>query len=134
MRKAWLASLRERRAGFVRLAVLSIVLPLLLGLLPKPALSAEALLLRDIAGSFCLTGGQGQPVESGDEHEGHARCVLCAGAFAGGMAAPARTPGLSAPPRAPGHYPPDLRDGLPPLLRALLAASPPRGPPSASHA
>lgn len=69
--------------GRVALAlILALFLPLLLGIIPQPALSAEAQLDWDIAASLCEPQGEGQG--SRDQHAGHEQCcILCpAGASA----------------------------------------------------
>jgi hypothetical protein len=80
--------LRRGRASFA-VAILFIVLPILLGLLPKPAATAEFLLLRDLAtGEICSMPGSG-PVR-GQPMQHQPDCILCSTAcpYTGSAAAP----------------------------------------------
>jgi hypothetical protein len=127
-----LGSLRARRRVAVHAVVLALVLPLLLGLAPPRAVAGEAALARDIAASFCGSSVPGELPDGGTaDHPGHGACILCAS-----CAVPAAsTPGeavaaLLAPPRPAGGFRPMPAAGIPPPLRALLDASPPRGPPA----
>lgn len=121
--------LRARQAGFSLGLVLAMLLPLLLGAIPAPALSAEGQIASDIASSRCSpTAGDGGPRHDPATHD---CCILCAG-LGQGTAAPPLKGGIDAmlpDVVATLHY------AAPPLPSA--AAVPgfdhiaPRGPPAA---
>lgn len=132
MRTGLLARLRRLRRCLVQAVVLAFVLPALVGLLPQPALSAAAALDRDLLLSVC---GQDmpQPQDGGRQPAGHDHCVLC------GTHCPSCSPSLAAgapafavaPRRSACHaVPAAAAMALP--LKALIDASPPRGPPAAA--
>jgi hypothetical protein len=115
----------------VRLAVLSFVLPLLLGLMPNPGTSAASALERDIALSICGSYGNGGPAGP-QQHPAHPdACVLCSICAAAAGSAPVdagaalialnRSSVVESLPRA---------TQLRPASSWLLFGSPPRGPPS----
>lgn len=90
--------LRRGRASWSVATLYLLLLPILLGILPKPAPSAEFLLLRDLAASeICTMPGSakapGQPVQHRPE------CILCSTAcpLAGSMPAPLPTDSLAEP-------------------------------------
>lgn len=132
MRFRALAGLRTARRWLGSAVVLALVLPVLIALLPQPALSASAALDRDILLSVC--GPNGPEQGSGAPHSSaHDHCILCSSgcpvcspALSTASAAFAAAPRLAARPALPQA--PSL---APPLL-ALLHASPPRGPPALS--
>lgn len=117
------------RRWFAQAVALALLLPVLSGLLPQPALSAAAALERDIMLSVC---GGDQP--QGDEHRAtHDHCVLC------GNQGPTCTPSLAtaAPafalvPRRSLRPVAAAAEALAPPLQALIDASPPRGPPASA--
>lgn len=131
MRKGGLARLRNMRRWFAHAVVLALVLPALVGLLPRPALSAAAALDRDLLMSVC---SQNLPQQDQSPHQAtHDHCVLC------GNHCPSISPSLAG--GAPAFLPAPRRGGIPgpaavhaipPPLQALLDASPPRGPPTLS--
>lgn len=106
--------------------------PLLLGLLPQPALSASATFERDLAWSICDP-GTGVPGEHREHDQRHdAQCILCATGY------PASAPALAAdqtaiPPQraAAQSSAPNVRPDLRTVLRVLRDGSPTRGPPHA---
>jgi hypothetical protein len=121
------------RRGLVSVLVLALLLPVLIGLLPIPALSATAALERDIAVSLCDP--LGEPLQQGSpQHQaGHDHCILC------GTSCPCCSPGISPASAAFASRPASSAIPLPQLgsavmlrLLALLDVSPPRGPPSLS--
>jgi hypothetical protein len=86
---SFLEVLRRGRASFAVAILYVIVLPILLGLLPKPAATAEFLLLRALAtGEICSMPGSG-PVR-GQPMQHQPDCILCSTAcpYTGSAAAP----------------------------------------------
>jgi hypothetical protein len=131
MNRGLLATLRDLRCRVAAVVLFALLLPLAAALLPQQALSAEQAFARDLAASVCSDTGiahaGGQP--AAPVH--HEACILCAGCAA------ASSPALAAASEAyavrmgsasPSHRP--ATPGLPPLLAALLDATPPRGPPA----
>ena len=117
----------------IHAVVLALVLPLLLGLLPQLAGAGANSLDRDIAASVCGPSNPGGPAEGTAHRSGHGDCILCASGAAGGGAVPAGSiAAFCAVPRRVEALPALPPAGLPPPLRALLDASPPRGPPPAA--
>ena len=120
------------RRWFAQAVVLAFMLPAVLGLLPQPALSASTALERDILISVCGQNGSGQ--QDRDRHgASHEHCVLCGNpcpicspSLTAATPAFGARPGLAGVPRAA------TADTVPAPLRALLDASPPRGPPAIS--
>lgn len=91
-----LGAFRQNR-GIVSLALLvALVIPLLAGLLPQPALSAEAALARDIVASRCQPGEE--PGQPGMDHQSRDCCILCSAAAAP-VTAPDLSQGIAATPR-----------------------------------
>lgn len=87
--RGFLQVMRRRRASWAVATLYVLLLPMLLGLLPKPAPTAEFLLLRDLAtAEICSMPGSGpvplQPVPHQPD------CILCSTAcpYAGASAAP----------------------------------------------
>lgn len=86
---SFLEVLRRGRASFALATLYFLLLPVLLGLLPKPAPTAEFLLLRDLAaGQICTMPGSGS--EPGRPIQHQPDCILCSTAcpIAGGSVAP----------------------------------------------
>ena len=71
--------LRRQQRAVGRVVMFVFLLPLLLGLLPQRALSAEEALLRDLATSLCSENVAGSPVgdQSGGQGDRHGQCALC---------------------------------------------------------
>ena len=116
------------RRWFAQAVALALLLPMLIGLLPQPALSAAAALERDVMLSVCGIDQSQQP--GGEHHATHDHCVLC------GTHGPSFTPTLAsaAPafttvPRQSSLFEAAAAAVIPLPLQALLDASPPRGPP-----
>lgn len=89
-RRSFISAVRRGRASWSVLVLYALLLPIVLGLLPKPQATAEYLLLRDLAtAEICAMPGAtqlpGQPVQHQPD------CILCATAcpFAGPAAATA---------------------------------------------
>jgi hypothetical protein len=132
MMKGLMTVLRRQQRAVSRVVVLAFLLPLLLGLLPQRALSAEEALLRDLATSLCPEDVAGLPIghQPGDQSDRHGQCVLCvAGTPHAGPLVPScvsviatTEDGLFAVPRLDWTARP-LRHHTPP------DDSPPRGPP-----
>ena len=118
------------RRWFAHAVALALLLPMLIGLLPQPAVSAAAALERDVMLSVCGSDQSQQP--GGEHHATHDHCVLC------GTHGPNFTPTLAS--AAPAFTAAPRRSVAPaaaaaviPLpLQALLDASPPRGPPAST--
>jgi hypothetical protein len=129
MRGGILSVLRQGRGWIIHAVVLALVLPVLSGLLPAPALSATAALDRDIAVSLCAT-ANGEAPDGQQQHPArHDACVLCA--LGGALSGPA--PGdaaVVAIARMAGKvlHPRQASTGLQPSH--FLTGSPPRGPPA----
>lgn len=120
------------RRCIVQAVMLAFVLPALIGLLPQPALSATALLERDLMLSVC---GQDMPKlpDGGQQHAGHDHCVLCGTQCASCSPSLAgATPAYAPAPRRPSVPEAAVASIMAPPLQALLVASPPRGPPAAA--
>jgi hypothetical protein len=124
-----LSVLRQSRGWIVHAVVLALVLPVLAGLLPAPALSAAAALERDLAVSLCATANGEQPDGQQQHPAHHDACILCTlGATLNGpspgdaaVVAIARTTGaVLHPPQASARLQPSR----------FLTGSPPRGPPA----
>ncbi|WP_119270321.1 hypothetical protein [Taklimakanibacter deserti] len=84
-----LEMLRRGRASFALATLYLLLLPILLGILPKPAPTAEFLLLRDLAAvEICTMPGSGPVPGKPVQHQ--PECILCSTAcpFAGASAAP----------------------------------------------
>lgn len=119
------------RRWFAHAVAVALVLPVLIGLLPQPALSAASALERDLLLSIC---GEDLPQPgSGGHQPTHDHCVLC------GNHCPSCSPSLAS--AAPAFLAVPRRSHLPlaaaaavipPPLQALLDASPPRGPPASA--
>lgn len=121
--------LRQKRRGIISWMIAALLLPVLIELVPQPALSAEAALNRAIAESLC---GTNAPVpRQGPHDDQHQHCILChAGAAHGILALPAG--GASAAPH-PQRFGLSLRalEASPrPRLTARRDGSPPTGPPA----
>jgi len=119
------------RRWFAHAVALALLLPILIGLLPQPALSAAAALERDVMLSVC---GSDQPQQPGGEHHAtHDHCVLCGNHgpnFTPTLASAA--PAFTAVPRRSVAPAAATEQALAPPLQALLDASPPRGPPAST--
>ncbi|WP_421693219.1 hypothetical protein [Aestuariivirga sp.] len=124
--------MREKRRWFIHAVLFAFVLPVLLGLVPQQALSASAALDRDIQLSVC--GKDGSQQGGGGSHQSpHEHCILCSsGCPSCSPALGAAAPAFAAVPRPVAVPQPSQTLSLSPPLRALLDASPPRGPPSLS--
>ena len=118
------------RRWFAQAVVFALVLPVLIGLLPQPALSATAALERDLVASVC---GQDVPrlPDGGPQHqERHDHCVLCGNQCSStSPSLAAASPAFSSMPRRLVIPAPAAALKLAAPLQALLDASPPRGPP-----
>lgn len=129
MRRGLIAELRALRRWIAQAVAVVLILPALLTLLPQPALSAAAALEQDLLSAVC--GQDGSRQGGAPQHQtSHDHCVLCS------SNCPSCSPGLlTAAPAFAALPPPPARpqDGtaqaIAPPLRALLDASPPRGPP-----
>jgi hypothetical protein len=121
-------TLGRLRPWLVRWLVSVMLLPLLMGVLPQPGLSAAAALESDLAASRCANdAGTPSPVHQ----QGHgAPCVLCAAGCA--VCAPALTDDrfaiLPFRPAARDARSAEEQDGRN-LFRLLRDGTPPRGPP-----
>lgn len=132
MRRGLLATLRITRRWFAHVVMLALVLPVLIALLPQPALSASAALDRDVLLSVC---GQSGPQQGGGaRHQGvHDHCILCnSGCSTCSPALTAASPAFTAASRIAALPPAPEALSLPPPLQARLDGSPPRGPPALS--
>ena len=132
MVRGWLSPCRTHRRSIVHAVLFALLLPLLLAIAPQPSLSASATLERDLALSICSGSGADHPAGQDDHSAGHQQCILCASCatgqaplLGGGSAA------FMAAPRTTEARPVLPHRGVPPLLRAMLDARPPRGPPAA---
>jgi hypothetical protein len=122
--------LRALRRGVAAAMAVALVLPALLTLLPQPALSAAVALDRDLLHSLCDPSGA--PHDDGEppNHADHGNCILCGTSCpAGGPSLTPAGPAFTALPAPPGISKPRKAVAVPPPLRALIDASPPRGPP-----
>lgn len=90
--------LRRGRASWSVATLYLLLLPILLGILPKPVASAEFLLLRDLAASEICT-MPGAPKAPGEPAQHQPECILCSTAcpFAGSMPAPLPSDALAEP-------------------------------------
>jgi hypothetical protein len=77
MRASVMDGIRRRARGVSLALVLALVLPVLLALAPRVALSAEAELARDVATSLCSPGGQNERGTPAAHHDQEACCILC---------------------------------------------------------
>ena len=133
MRTGWLQSLRAHRHGIVRWMVAAMVLPLVMALMPAPAISASAALDRDLGLSVCSSSGSGYPANGNLPGADHQHCIVCTvgcSVHASGLDAQQ----ASVPAPAAGHVsaiPAETGTGVP-HLRAMLRGSPPRGPPQSA--
>lgn len=122
---------RPMRRWLAHAVALALVLPVLVGLLPQPALSAASALERDLLLSVC---GQDLPHQGGGEHQStHDHCVLCGSH--GSTCSPSlasAAPAFSAAPRRSDLSEVTATAAIAPPLQALLDASPPRGPPASA--
>lgn len=76
MKTGWLSKFDQHRRALARLLAAMLLLPVLLGVLPAPALSAEDSLTRDLAISLCAPGGQDKSGQA--PLHGHGQdCLLC---------------------------------------------------------
>ncbi|MGE0239429.1 MAG: hypothetical protein AB7F09_00780 [Parvibaculaceae bacterium] len=128
---SFLRALRRGRASWSVATVYLLLLPILLGLVPKPAPTAEFLLLRDLATiEICAMPGAGAVPGQPMQHQ--PECILCATAcpFAGASAAP--------PPADVAAEPffvrlslavPQPKDFALPALRLFISDIQARGPP-----
>jgi hypothetical protein len=107
-------------------------LPLVLGLLPQPGLSAEAALARDLGQSICSPFGDASQTGGKDRQaDQHQHCILCVPGcsncappdLAGEIAISFRSPEVPAVPRR-------FQLSVYPSRPMLLDGSPPRGPPN----
>lgn len=86
---SFLKGMRRGRASWAVATLYVLMLPILLGLLPKPGATAEFLLLRDLAtAEICSMPGSGPAPGQPLPHQPD--CILCATAcpYAGASAAP----------------------------------------------
>lgn len=117
-----------KRRGIISWMIAALLLPVLLGLLPQPAVSAETALDRAIAESLC--GGTG-PVRQQDRHgDEHQHCILFHAGTLHCLAGLPAGAGLTVP------HPQDERLSLTILRKSAFAhhalhrdGSPPTGPP-----
>ena len=130
-----LALLRRGRASWSVVTLYLLLLPLLLGVLPKPGATAEFLLLRDLAtAEICTMSGSGKVPGQPIQHQPD--CILCATAcpFAGPMAgttpADAST-NPSLPQQTVSMAQP--KDFALPASRLFTSDIQPRGPPDHDH-
>jgi hypothetical protein len=77
MRAVALNGIRRRARGVSLALVLALVLPMLLALVPRAALSAEAELARDVAVSLCTAAGKADRGTPAVHHDQEACCILC---------------------------------------------------------
>lgn len=133
MRTGWLAAMAVRRQVVVHLIAVALLLPLMIGLLPQPVLSATEALDRDIAMSTCV---RPDAAPAGGQHHDaalHDCCILCAAGCA--ISGPALSEGVAAfaaAPRIAGFTPMLADRGIIVRREVLLDGSPPRGPPTLS--
>ncbi len=97
-RRSFISALRRGRASWSVLTLYALLIPIFLGLLPKPEATAEFLLLRDLANAeVCSMSGApqvpGQPVQHQPD------CILCATAcpLSGSAAAAGVAPDVEFP-------------------------------------
>ena len=76
MKRGIINGMRREHGSLSLAIVFALVLPVLLALLPAPAISAEALVLREIEASVCDTSGQGGPHQQ-NQHDCCDCCILC---------------------------------------------------------
>lgn len=132
MRSGILQGLRLNRQWLARCLAAVLLLPLLLGLIPQAALSAEAALERDLAWSVCEHDA-GTPTDGkGHEQKHETQCILCV------TGCPICAPALAVDLPATSQFPSSLGGAAPhpegerlTALRVLRDGSPTRGPPLA---
>lgn len=119
------------RRWLAHAVAVALVLPVLVGLLPQPAVSAATALERDLLLSVC---GQDMSQQGGGEHHsGHDHCVLCASHCPScSPSLASAVPAFTAAPRRSSLSAVTAAAAIPPPLQALLDASPPRGPPASA--
>jgi hypothetical protein len=129
MARGLFISLNRKRRGIVSWMIAALILPVLIGLVPQPALSAAQALDRAIADSLC---GTQAPASQQDRHQDHIQhCILCSsGTLCCTMALPAG--GAAAAPHPDHSGRPLLSEGstLPSAFALHRDGSPPTGPPS----
>lgn len=119
------------RRWFAQAVALALLLPMLIGLLPQPALSAAAALERDVLLSVCGSDQSQQP--GGEHHATHDHCVLCgAQCLSCSPTLASAAPAFTAVPRQSSLFEAIAAGAIPLPLQALLDASPPRGPPASA--
>ena len=116
--------------GLAAAMALAMILPVLMTLLPQPALSAAAALDRDLMHALCDPSGGPHDEDGPQKQADHGNCILC------GNSCPACSPTLTPAGAAFATRPaltvpatPREHVALAPPLQALIDASPPRGPP-----
>lgn len=125
--------MKALRRGLAAAMAVVLLLPALLALLPQPALSASAALDRDLAHALCNPLGGQQDEDAPARHAGHGHCILCGTSCQSfGPSLTPAGPAFTAGPRYYGISKPREVVAVPPPLRALIDASPPRGPPAFS--
>ncbi len=128
----WLKSLRRNRSVIIAWVAMSLMMPLVLGLLPQPALSAIQSLDRDIVQSMCAQ-LDGQQQDGGQHHQAtHDCCMLCSTSCS--VCGPSLAKAVIAYDAIPAYRQTTFFDDvgdLPPPRLVLLDGSPPRGPPNA---
>ncbi|MGE0006818.1 MAG: hypothetical protein AB7S92_14645 [Parvibaculaceae bacterium] len=131
--RSFLEVLRHGRASWSIAALYVLLLPILLGILPKPEPTAEFLLLRDLAtAEICAMPGSGAAPGQPAQHQPD--CILCpAACLCAGASAPLP------PPTAAAAEPffvrlalavPGPRDFALPASRLFVSDIQSRGPPS----
>lgn len=135
MDKGWLALMGKLRGITSRALILSFMLPLLLGVLPARALSAEDALLLDLAGSYCSTGANGSPSDAGDGvADRRGICVLCiTGTPSTSRLSPASVGVISKTEHCLFAVPQLDRTARLPVHSIPAHDGPPRGPPSSRN-
>lgn len=131
MAKSVLERLRQQRRSIIHWVIAALVLPVLLGLLPQPALSEAAALERDLASFTCSLDPAGAADrENGSRHSQHDQCILCASGCP--VCAPVLLGGVpsAALPRLKQAHLQQPADHITAILRGVLRqGSPPRAPP-----
>jgi hypothetical protein len=120
--------IQSRQGGISLWLVLAFLLPLLLALLPAPALSGAAVLDRDLSESICAL-----PGEDGEtpDHAGHDDCcILCPSGASAGVTLKA-PPHIIVPPARIAFGAGVIADRAIPVHRIDLKQIVPRGPPAA---
>jgi hypothetical protein len=127
MKRGVIGKLRVERRSLSLAVVMALVLPLLLALLPVPALSADARLERDLAASFCLSpGGTGEP---GDHAVHQQCCILCPAGASASLTLPDAVHAVPAPQSSCCETLGVAAAGVP-VLRQGYRTGLARGPPS----